>query len=68
MWEEVLKTCDGNIWDNCVRHTNELIKNWYEAEQHLADVDVNPLIINLGEDSDVNLFLFFLFLKFVLTI
>lgn len=30
MWTEALDSCDSNVWSNCVRHTDEEIKRWYD--------------------------------------
>ncbi|GJQ70343.1 hypothetical protein Trydic_g22777 [Trypoxylus dichotomus] len=46
-----LEYCSQNTWENCVRHTNDLVKNWYERERHLADIEIDPIIINPGESS-----------------
>lgn len=32
-------------------HTNNLIKNWYEREQHIADIEIEPIIIDVAENS-----------------
>ncbi|GJQ65099.1 hypothetical protein Trydic_g7246 [Trypoxylus dichotomus] len=50
MLSKALEYCSQNNWENCVRHTNDLIKNYYEPERHLADIAINP-IINSGESS-----------------
>lgn len=50
MWEEALQAAD-QIWDNCVEHTEKIIMEWYNREQVLVNLDVNPLIINLNDSS-----------------
>ena len=51
MWTEALDQCTPEVWENCVRHTEDLIRNWYEREK-ILDVTVNELIINVGDDDD----------------
>lgn len=51
MWNEALNTCDGVTWSNCVRHTEDLIKKWYEREYHLQNLNTDPFIIHVGESS-----------------
>lgn len=51
MWNEALEHCTVNTWENCIRHTNNIITKWYDRERHLADVDIQPIIINPNETS-----------------
>lgn len=52
MWEESLQQITSEIWENSIRHTEEIIKKWWKREQMIEDVQ--PLIIsaNTGESSD----------------
>ncbi|KAF5305197.1 hypothetical protein FQA39_LY09285 [Lamprigera yunnana] len=51
MWDEALRQCSKVLWENCVNHTENLIKNWYECEK-LLDVSVNELIIRVDQGND----------------
>ncbi|KAF5269704.1 hypothetical protein FQA39_LY08627 [Lamprigera yunnana] len=35
MWDEALRQCSKMLWENCINHTENLIKNWYEREKVL---------------------------------
>lgn len=50
MWKEALEQCTKDVWSNCVRHTEEKIRTWYERER-ILDVTVDELIIHVGNDS-----------------
>lgn len=32
MWNEALNHCDSKIWENCVRHTEDIIKEWHNRD------------------------------------
>lgn len=51
MWNEALEHCSTNTWENCVRHTNDLIEEWYERERYIADIEIEPIIINPYEET-----------------
>ena len=52
MWERALQQCTPNNWNECVRHTEDLIKSWWEREKVLDVTDIQPLIItNINESS-----------------
>lgn len=50
MWDEALQQCTPELWKDCVCHTEELIKKWYEREK-ILDVTVNELLIISDSDS-----------------
>lgn len=52
MWKEALEQCTPQVWENCVRHTEKLIKGWYEREQFIVNMEVEPLIISVSNTSD----------------
>ncbi|KAF5289100.1 hypothetical protein FQA39_LY15202 [Lamprigera yunnana] len=35
MLDEALRQCSKVLWENCINHTENLIKNWYEREKVL---------------------------------
>ncbi|KAF5280622.1 hypothetical protein FQA39_LY05270 [Lamprigera yunnana] len=47
-----LRQCSKVLWENCINHTENLIKNWYEREKVL-DVSVNELIIGVNQEMIV---------------
>lgn len=52
MWERALQQCTPSNWSECVRHTEELIKSWWEREKLMDVSDIQPLIItNINESS-----------------
>ncbi|KAL1502440.1 hypothetical protein ABEB36_007581 [Hypothenemus hampei] len=52
MWEEALEQCSVEVWENCVRHTEKIIEDWYIREQALVNIEIEPIIINADENSD----------------
>lgn len=52
MWKEALATITPETWANTIRHTEEEIKRWWSREIQFDQEDVEPLIINFGEDDD----------------
>lgn len=53
MWnEEALQNCTAEVWNNCVRHTELIIEDWFIREQHLFNTDIEPIIINTKGSSD----------------
>ncbi|KAL1510047.1 hypothetical protein ABEB36_004703 [Hypothenemus hampei] len=52
MWEEALEQCSVEVWQNCVRHTEKIIEDWYIREQALVNIEIEPIIINADENSD----------------
>ncbi|KAK9752191.1 hypothetical protein QE152_g4351 [Popillia japonica] len=53
MWKEALGQCTPEIWNNCVLHTEKLIKEWYEREKVL-DIAVEEFIISLADDDSTS--------------
>ncbi|KAF5301657.1 hypothetical protein FQA39_LY10704 [Lamprigera yunnana] len=53
MWDEALRQCSKVLWENCINHTENLIKHCYEREKVL-DVIVNELIIQVDQENDSN--------------
>jgi len=49
LWNEALEKCNKEVWENCIKHTEKVIQEWYEREQHLVSIEVEPIIINIGE-------------------
>lgn len=49
MWQESLNTCTPDIWQNCVDHTEKLIKEWYEREANMEDF---ILTVNCGSEDE----------------
>lgn len=52
MWDEALNTITPEIWANSVRHTENKIKQWWEREILFDQNDIEPIIINLDDNSD----------------
>lgn len=50
MWEESLGTITPQDWQNSIIHTKKIISDWWQRE-HVLDVEVEPLIINIGNES-----------------
>ncbi|KAK9731460.1 hypothetical protein QE152_g13646 [Popillia japonica] len=51
VWSEALEHCCQNTWKNCAKHTNKLMRDWYERKKHIADIEIDPIIINPAESS-----------------
>ncbi|GJQ81296.1 hypothetical protein Trydic_g20511 [Trypoxylus dichotomus] len=51
MLSEALEWCSQNTWENCVGCANDLIKNWYEGDRHLANIEIDPIILNQKKSS-----------------
>ncbi|KAF5302409.1 hypothetical protein FQA39_LY10448 [Lamprigera yunnana] len=51
MWDEALRQCSKLLWENCINHTENIFKNWYEREKVLY-VSVNELIIRGDQEND----------------
>jgi hypothetical protein len=47
-------TITPTIWNNSVEHVNIIIKTWWERELICDRNEIAPLIINIGEDSDIS--------------
>ncbi|KAJ3620908.1 hypothetical protein MTP99_004820 [Tenebrio molitor] len=52
MWEEALNRITPATWANTVRHTETLVREWYERELLFDRDEVAPLLIQVDEDSD----------------
>ena len=52
MCNEALEQGTAELWEKCVNHTEKLIEDWFNREQHLVNIEVEPLIINVDECSD----------------
>lgn len=52
VWKEALHKITPEVWDNTVRHTEEIIQNWWEREVAFDIDDHPPFIINLDEDDE----------------
>jgi hypothetical protein len=52
MWKEALNRITPATWANTVRHTETLVREWYERELLFDRDEVAPLIIQVDEDSD----------------
>ncbi|XP_028132054.2 uncharacterized protein LOC114327584 [Diabrotica virgifera virgifera] len=52
MWKEALQTITPQKWQNCIRHTENIIKQWYDRERIIDRQEILPIIINLDGDSD----------------
>ena len=52
MWKEALDHCGNEVWENCVRHTEKLIEDWWIREQHIINIEIEPIIINTAETSE----------------
>lgn len=53
LFEEALRRIDRTSWENCVRHTEKLQEEDYQKELARDNV-MEPLIINLADDSDTD--------------
>lgn len=51
MWQEALETVTPEMWKNSIRHTEDIINDWYNREQVMDRDEVLPLIINVDGDS-----------------
>ncbi|KAF5298202.1 hypothetical protein FQA39_LY02626 [Lamprigera yunnana] len=49
MWDEALRQYSEVLWENCINHTENLIKNWYEREKLLDKRLVNEFSDRLIE-------------------
>lgn len=59
VWKEALQTITPENWSDCVSHTNNIIKDYWQKE-HILDVQVKPLIIHVSDsgsdsESDISL-------------
>lgn len=69
MWNEALQSCDTIAWENCCRHTDEIIKQWYKKENIIQDIE--PIMINVtakesyGSDcnTDSNYCIIYIYIK-----
>lgn len=52
MWKKALETATPEIWKKCIEHTEKEIQTWWSREIGFDRDDINPLIINVAEDSD----------------
>jgi transposase len=48
---ETMQTVPNTVWENCVEHAKK-IEEKYREKDHLVDVVVEPLIINLDSSDD----------------
>ncbi|KAF5298547.1 hypothetical protein FQA39_LY11748 [Lamprigera yunnana] len=39
MWDEALRQCLKVLWENCINHSENLIKNWHKREKVLDTFD-----------------------------
>lgn len=51
MWHQALQQCTPTNWSDCIRHTEDLIKSWWERETVMDVNEIEPLIINNAGDS-----------------
>lgn len=55
MWKEALEQCTKEVWGNCVRHTEKIIKEWYDREK-ILDSSIDEFILDgdstSSEESD----------------
>lgn len=59
MWNEAVNQCSAQNWEDCINHTETLIKDWWKREKLFDTEDIAPLIITLSGDdnsSDEELF------------
>lgn len=54
MWNEALHQVSAENWKNYVRHTEDIIKDYWTKELLFDRTKINPIIINTGEDSDTD--------------
>jgi hypothetical protein len=54
IWKEPVTHITPTIWNNSVEHVNIIIKTWWERELICDRNEIAPLIINIGEDSDIS--------------
>lgn len=52
IWNKALEQVTQEQWQHYVEHCEKIIKNDWEIEKHIAVTDMEPIIINTGEDSD----------------
>lgn len=52
-WENALKLVTPQIWDKCVKHTNNIIKEWWDRECVIDEINPITFNVNTGDsDSD----------------
>jgi hypothetical protein len=51
MWEEALNRITPATWANTVRHTETLVREWYERELLFDRDEVAPLIIQVLQEK-----------------
>ncbi|XP_072402028.1 uncharacterized protein [Diabrotica undecimpunctata] len=52
MWKEALQTITPQKWQNSIRHTEDIIKQWYQRERIIDRQEILPIRININGDSD----------------